>query len=230
MLKRTLMLFKPTAPPDGQEEWGEVRAECERWSVGDREARVAWWQGIHAINRSQEKNKGPLILEAKEELVNRAVEVGRDGRMSLVKIEEQYSKGEQPKSHIHVDDAVMEQLDRIYLNHYSLDGVQALSHCFNMTSQTDYSKAVRQRYEEYLSEVQEKLESLSSSAENSVRIKGGDLQALGLKYASKKLEALFGVAHGRVCLPIPTRSMLNDLRVCLEVDKSIVAEVCDFCI
>lgn len=228
MLKRTLTLFKPTAPPKNPKAWPAVKAMCTKW-VEDKSALIRGW-----LEDLDELAAGPPeeLRKAKEKLLNEVVETGREARKSLLALEKEYSEGgrEDLNSHVHVDEAVMADLDQIYCNNYSSDGALELRKCFNMTAQSKHSKATRNKYNKYLAEVQEKLLTLSESADCTVRAESGDLRAIGLTHASQKLIPLFGPAFSRICLPIPTKSMLDDLKLCLEVDGDIMSEVLRPCI
>jgi len=223
MLRRVIALFRPIPAPDNEETWAEVMAACTGWS-DDKAALIRRWREM------QETMEGtPGHYQAvKEQLLEEVSDAGKQARRRLRKVEKRYSEGRREglePSHVHVDEEVMADLDRIYLKHYSPDGPLALRRCFNMMSLSTRSVAVREKYQEYMADVEAKLQSLSSKPECSVRVTAGDLRAIGLKHAASKLGPLFGPVFGRICLPIPTKSMLDDLKSCLTVDGEIMAEV-----
>ena len=170
------------------------------------------------------------------------VKAGRKARRSLENLEGLYKPTdlaiqivsregfditkEQLSSHIHVTSTVMGELDEVYLRHYASEGPASLLHCFRMMGVSATSVSVREKFEEYLDEVEKTLNELSSSPSTTISLEQHDLHAFGLKHAADKLKPLFGPVFGRMCLPLPTRAMLHDLRTCLlEVDKDIMSEV-----
>jgi hypothetical protein len=132
------------------------------------------------------------------------------------------------RSHVHVSQNVMAKLDQVYIDHYRQSSPEAriLRLCFGMMGRSKESKEARERYKTYLDKVWETLTELSADSRD-IRVAQAtqDLQVLGLKYAAPKLDPLFGPVFGRICLPLPTISMLEDLRVCLELDSDIMGEV-----
>jgi len=223
MLKRSLALFEPTPPPDGQETWVGVEAACKRWADAKRVLLDEWQGGLVDLMEGPDEE----YLASKASLLESLTNQGHEARSLVLQLEQLYSPAKDGRfqSHVHVSSAVMEDLDETYLKYYAKDGPSALRQCFNMMGSSNISKAALKKYKEYLSEVQTKLTRCSSSARCSADIAAGDLQAIGLKYAEKKLKPLFGPILGRICLPIPTKSMLNDLKDCLDIDGDLMGEV-----
>jgi len=230
------MLFAPIDPPaDGPAEWLRVQQECKVWA----EARGLGLEKLKEIRRrSPEETK---YLAQKVLLLRDLTKAGELARKSLLALEERYAAtpegiqnvggrrfdvdAEKLEPHLYVSPDVMAELDQIYTNHYRSGGALALSCSFNIMGSSDTSADALSAYKEYLHEVQEKLTSLASNVESTITLTVDDARALGLKNAGSKLEPLFGPVHGRICLPLPTESMLEDLKECLEVDPSIIAEV-----
>lgn len=237
MLERFLTLFKPTPPPpNGLKKWTEVQATCQQWA-GANEIQSDFLQRSYLGRVEADK-----YLQMKEALLLELTAQGQTGLKSIRELEKLYSKpavgttrskeykdaGQNFESHVHVTTKVMAEFDQIYLKHYSPNAVLALCRCFNMMGSSQASEPALAKYRNYLSEVKTKLQRLSSSADCSVAAEGGDLQAIGLKHAAEKLEPLYGPIFGRICLPIPTTSMLADLKACLEIDEEILGEVVHF--
>ena len=224
MLERLVTLFRPSPPPENGGTWTKVQAMCAKWSKDKYNVLEKWREGqAEAIGGPKDRYR-----ELKKTLLVDVAKAGRKALKLLLELESEYSLADAPgldSSHVHVDEQVMADLDAIYLTHYSPDGAVALRQCFNMMWPSESSERVREKYRGYLADVQAKLTSLSSSAKCSIRVAAGELRAVGLQHAAAKLGPLFGPVFGRICLPIPTRSMLDDLKTCLEVDEEIMAEV-----
>lgn len=220
-------------PAAGPELWLKTQELCEKWAEQDDTTLTKWKS--HQLEFLQE-GEG-IYAREKCKVLDDLVKAGTEARKSLTTLERLYSptaaalqliskRGfnvdiEQLKSHVYVTSSVMAQLDNIYLKYY--DG-PTLGRCFQITGPSKHSEDLR-RYQKYLGEVDTTLNELSMGSGVSVALHECNLQALGLKHARDKLEPLFGPLFGRVCLPLPTRSMLTHLRDFLEVDKDIMAEV-----
>lgn len=169
------------------------------------------------VNVGREANKSITDLEGLFRPTDRTIQVVSRQGFDISK--------EQLSSHVYVTSSVMTQLDEIYLRHYGTDEPSPLVRCFSMMGASRASVDFRRKYQDYLDEVRRTLDKLSSSPTTAVALEQHDLHAFGLKHAANKLEPLFGPLFGRICLPLPTRSMLRDLKVCLEINKDIMSEV-----
>ena len=242
MLTRLLALFTPIFPPkEGALELvGKVSKSCEVWAEL-KCARLARW----ARDRGRFKDESERqYLAEKKKLLGDLAEAGKGRREALRSIDEFYEPNEEnmqatrdkgfninPKileSHTYVSREVMDQLDTIYTECYQPDGARALRRCFNMMGPSKQSLEALDLYQKYLAKVSAKLVALSSSTEAQDALVSEDLQALGLTCATKRLETLFFPLHGKINLPLPTASMLDDLKGCLEVDPNVMSEVLKF--
>ena len=126
--------------------------------------------------------------------------------------------------HIYVAEEVMEALDKVYTQHCRQNqalGLRMLCSCFNMMEDND----ARVRFEKYFGDVEDKLPELSSTPQVKFLVDMGDPQAFALRSATPKLGPLFWLLQGRISLPLPTPSMLEDLQACLNIDTQIIIEV-----
>jgi hypothetical protein len=243
MLKRFLTLFTPIEPPDdGLDNWEIVRESCREWATA-KHSDLAQWAGEREKFGQDSYDE---YLARRDTLLKSLTKAGKRARKSLLSLERSYrltgeaiktvsDQGfeidqEMLKSHLHISPKVMDRLDEVYVKHYQDDdsGDRALIWCFKMMGASERSAEAREKYEGYLGEVLEVLTALSSTPESKALLAIRDLQAFGLKQAVSKLVPLFGPVQGRVCLPLPTSSMLADLRVCLMVNVDIMAEVLHF--
>lgn len=233
-----MLLFAPTeAPPAGQAHWLETKKLCETWAERDHLQNREWKQGqTDLLKEGEEKyNRG-----MRQTLAN-LVGASREASKSIAALEQlhkptvaslQTTSGlgfninmELLNEHIYVVSNVVLRLDNLYLKHYGSEGVLSLSRCFSMMESSRGPSEDLELYQVYLAEVKQLLRELSSSPGTTLALEGHDLRAFGLKHAEAKLEPLFGPIFGRICLPLPTRSMLDDLRGCLDIDKDIITEV-----
>lgn len=96
-----------------------------------------------------------------------------------------------------------------------------LHRCFNMMEDDN----ARVHFKKYLCKIKAKLAELSSTPLVKLLVDMGDPQAFALRSAASKFNPLFWPLQGRMCLPLPTPSMLEDLQACLDINKQIITEV-----
>lgn len=222
MLKRLSILLAPVEPPAAAlGKWEKALASCLEWEKAKQD-RLSRWAG----DRGKLKEKSEeQYLEGKNDLLLDLTKAGKAARKSLLALERLYHPASKiPRSHIYAPDRVIAKLDGVYCEHYRATDY-TLKQCFTMMGSSKQSKMARKHYEVYLAAVGESLGALSSDAEFQVAFEGDHLWAVGLKYAGSKLIPLFAPVEGRVCLPLPTHSMLEDLLGCLDVHENIVGEV-----
>jgi hypothetical protein len=223
-----LALFAPVEPPTaGPEKWAETQRLCTKWAE-DKSSRLEEWKNNRKVYVRLPLNQYNAQVQ---DLLDDLACAGQRARESITTLEGLYGPTKEAtikqnlQSHIYVTSGTMTMLDEIYRKHYQSDGALALRRCFIMTTSSESSAKVLATYMGYLNEVKEKLFELSSSPASRVALREKDPRAFGLKYAPMKLEPLFGPVFGRISLPLPTRSMLDDLCGCLEVDEDIMGEV-----
>lgn len=236
VLKRFLKLFAPTdAPATGPEKWAETRQNCSNWAEAKGSRLAQWSDSREEFLKAEEYNLrlGELLdgltgagLKARRSIDNlEKLYEPTDSQISAVKEKGFDLDRKKLQSHTYVSPKVMAELDEIYRRHYPSGGPLALRQCFAMTMPSESSADNLARYQRYLGEVKAKLVELSLAPASQAALLGHDLQTFGLKHAAEKLEPLFGAVFGRICLPLPTRTMLDDLRGCLNVGEEIMGEV-----
>jgi len=238
MLKRVLTLFAPVykpGQPDGRVL--EVMKTCREWGKLKHATLEQWAKSLGEFKADSEVR----YLDEREALLQQLADVGGPARSALLDLEKSYKPTEAAvnavtvdgftidlrilQSHIYISTPVMDSLDDIYLKHYQTGGVYSLRYCFDIPGTSQEAKDALKKYMGYLGDVRKELLKQSNSRETAVALQAGDLQAVGLKNAVLKLDALFQPAPGRICLPLPTTSMLADLKVCLEFEEHILSEV-----
>lgn len=230
MLKKLILLFAPIAPPtDAGTKWSEVQMGCEGWRKAKEEALQQW---AEARNKHVEEGRGSM---ERDNLLKLLVEAGMQSRAALVALEKSYRPAsgvlgnpdyDVLTSSIYVHPKVMDQLDKVYLKHYRVEGsAPALRRCFWMMGGSDESRDAQKLYLEYLRDVKVVLKALSSSKECKLGVEDKDPHALGVVHSVGKLSPLFGPVFGRLCLPLPTATMIDDMKECMDVADEIMGEV-----
>lgn len=235
-------MFQPTYPPDnGKLRFEEVERGCKAWAESKHSRLNEWMQRRRGFKGDSEAR----YMEEKGKLLDDLTKAGNLPRKALLELEREYMPTDAAfkaaicqggftinsgklGSHVCVSEQVMVELNRIYNDHYRPGGVCHLRRCFNMMGPSEDSREDLKRYQEYLADVKELLVKLASAKATQTALATGDLQAFGLQQASSKLNALFSPVLGRICLPLPTVDMLEDLRVCLEADSYVMSEVRHF--
>lgn len=238
MLSRLLRLFAPAQPPsEGLKLWSKVSKDCEEWAKL-KHARLSKWTKDRKGFREESADK---YLSEKVLLLEDLTNGGEAASKGLLKVDRIYAPTKASTqavkelgfdidfdaldSHVHVSEQVMGLLDEVYVQHYGSGGACALRRCFSMMGPSKESKQTRRKYDGYLDGVQKVLDRLSSDPETAGTFDRHGLQAFGSSHAAVKLDPLFRPALGRICLPLPTVTMLKDLKDCLEIDGDIMAEV-----
>lgn len=202
------------------------------------EAWAVWEEGRESFKQDSEDK---YLLE-KRALLQRLCSAGKGAMQAVKKLEKRCTTSkpaahatvslglkqhhEDLTHHIFISEEVTEALDKLYIQYYRSNGaskVQRLACCFGMMGVNGGDARVH--FERYLGDVKKQLVELSSTPQVKLLVEIGDLQALGLKEAASKLNPLFWPLQGRVCLPLPTPSMLEDLQACLDVHEQLITEV-----
>jgi hypothetical protein len=238
MLSRLLRLFAPAQPPgEGLKSWRKVSKDCEEWAKLKHTRLSKWTKGRKGFREeSAEKYLSEKVL-----LLEDLTKGGKAASQGLLDVDAIYAPTNASTqavkalgfdidfdaldSHVHVSERVMGLLDEVYIQHYGSGGACALRLCFSMMGPSKESKKTRRKYDEYLDGVRKVLDSLTSGSKTASALGRHGLQAFGSAHAAAKLDPLFRPALGRICLPLPTVTMLKDLKDCLEIDGDIMAEV-----
>jgi len=125
------------------------------------------------------------------------------------------------ESYVHVDSGLMENLDKIYREQFQQDDGFTLSRCFNITEDAE----CHDRLTEYIKKVKEELEWILCRPESGELLEQGDPHEHGIKGADARLDSLFAITDGRICLPLATPSMLDDLKEYVLVHGNVIIEV-----
>ena len=125
------------------------------------------------------------------------------------------------ESYVHVSPALMDKLDNVYLEHFRGDGEVALRllDCFRIYEEEQHEGL----FVAYLDDVKTLLLSETEGADAQ-----NDPQAYGARMASLRLMEALLPLDGRLCLPLATSSMLEDLKTCVIRDEMVVPQVRGF--
>lgn len=128
-------------------------------------------------------------------------------------------------SHVHVESNVMKQLDEVYLKHFRAKALPlTLLDCFRIFEDSDLSH--QNLFTDYLDDVERVLKKLLQREDVRVSLKRGDPKSHGIAAAVDRLEPLFWPLERRICLPLATVSMLDDLKACILKNETVTVEVC----
>ena len=236
ILERAIMLFAPISlGTEGLD--GELLSfwySADVWAEIKRNKLREWMK--HRASFKGESEARYLLERTK--LLNDLQESGRDTQTNLNALEQSLQCTDKAiaaaekegilinvrsyRSHVHVAETVMDRLDELYCDTFRGEkGRLTLLDCFSI--QKDDAKTVM--FMEYLGAVQTLLESLCEAP--ALISSGGDSdpQMYGLANARVRLYFYFKPVDGRICLPIPTVSMLSDLRSGVLMDQRIVSLV-----
>ena len=233
-----LLLFTPILAPAQECEWEEIKEQSNECARQRSNAWATWNTTRESIQHTTEDE----YAATKAELLDSLTSSGNLLALSLRRLEKSYhpdegsvdataSEGvrlryEDLAHHIYVSEEVMKELDDIYIQHYRPNGApgnQKLIDYFNMMQ--DRTEKAQANFKNYLSDIKEKLADLSSTPQAKLSLAVGDPQTFGLREAASKLDPLFWPLEHRVALPLPTVSMLEDLKICLSVDEGVITEV-----
>lgn len=227
--------------------WGENKVTFHNESQAQNlEERARHLNKLHAEGKKAPKYKfQDRYLEERALLLNKLHAGGEKAHKSLIALERSFrwtsaageaAKGKGVKidvdkhtSYVHVSKSVMDVLDEIYVNTFRAeegeDQIQ-LQDCFTLTSGSQAMEAKQQRFKAYLEQVTRSMESLlKPGSEMDAAYAAGSPQAHGLAGAIERLQPLFYPVQGRICLPLPTVSMLEDLKECVLMDPKVICEV-----
>lgn len=128
---------------------------------------------------------------------------------------------EQYGSHVHVCADLLGKLDHVYIKHFHKGDLNLLD-CFNI-----YEGEHHQLFLAYIENVSGVLDSHVDTPQFETSRDGGDPQAIGLEVACRRLKPLFYPLEGRVCLPLATVSMIEDLKTTIitTMDNSVISQV-----
>lgn len=239
MFDRLKLIFTPTAPPAGaSKKWSAVQRECERWGMKRRQAQNVWMDNTKDI-------KSADLPSERKNLLTSAVTAGKTARKSLLRFEQLYrpsiqkahqaSSFDPPQdpfsSRVYLSRALMQELDEVYIDHYCDDEnrLKDLHRCFEtMGSVSAEGSEWITAYERYVEDVEKRLQHLAKVLETQPAAAWQGLTAANLNHSAEKVKPLLWPVFGRLCLPLPTPSMLEDFRPVLEIGNEVMKEVSSF--
>lgn len=236
MLNRLMMLFAPIEPPVSEEQWVALRDRNRRWAEAHYGALSRWTNRRSSLLEEE-------YVASKERLLARLIKEGKEDRNEPWAIDQLHRPMESKlkaardagfdiggvaslQSKVHVPKKVVAAIDKVYCEHYQA-GSQGnpLRWCFGMMGPSAESEAAYDKLVEYLDGVADVIQDIYDDAETEVAWEAKDFWSFGFHHAQAKLMPLFHPLFGRVCLPLPTPSMLEDLKSCLEVEADVMSEV-----
>jgi hypothetical protein len=121
------------------------------------------------------------------------------------------------ESYVHVSATLMEKLDKVYLEHFREVEDFTLLDCFDI-----YKDNHRGLFMKYLDDV---LEVLNVEKNGLGSRSAQDPAVYGVVGAVSRLKHMFLPLQGRICLPLATVSMLDDLRKFVLMDGNVIPQV-----
>lgn len=127
------------------------------------------------------------------------------------------------ESYVHMDRNLLDLLDELYVNHFRADeqGALRIHHCFNLYEDPEKCN----KFKAYLTAVLDVLQKVMEGESFQTYYQEGDPNAVGIDAAWDRIEPLFYPLMGRINLPLPCVSMLEDLKTCVLVDGGVISQV-----
>ena len=220
------VLFAPIPPPTSiSPSFDDVIDGCETWEQTRRDKLRHWTMERQKYVDNEE------ATEKRDELLQELIDAGREPRAALLELEDLYRPdASEFRSHVYVDQWVMQKLDKIYKCHYHGPNKPLTpNRFFEMMRDPDEDPGWRKAYQLYLEDVQKALLEIKKNIESIPTFGEADQRAvLGLEHAASKVKPLFWPVFGRVCLPLPTKTMIEDLRAVLDIGNDVLSEVRSF--
>jgi hypothetical protein len=239
MLKRIKTLFAPIPVPHDTQ-WNNVRVKLNKWTETKRDLLNSWAANSAAFHKESEER----YLKERKTLLDELYAGGKVAQQALDKLERSFrwtkptanaakSKRVQIgvnsyESYVHVSESVMDRLDEVYVDTFRAkngkDEIRLID-CFSEDVGSKKMLAKRKMFNKYLVKVADTMALLTADPEMVAAFDADLPQAHGLRWAAERLSPLFSPVEGRICLPLPTASMLEDLRTCVLMDPNVVCEV-----
>jgi hypothetical protein len=228
MLDRAILLFSPVETPGEALMWGDLQRPMNHW-VNTKRDRLSEWMDNRAAFMVDSEER---YLQERTKLLNDLQKSGRYVQTALAMLErslrtatqtvETTNNGRPYASHVHISQDVMDELDRLYCEVFrgNTHGF-ALHDCFNVLTHETGMEA----FTNYLVGVEDILTRMSKVPEAVAAHRKGCSQTRGLHFAIKRVFMLFLPVDGRICLPLPTTTMLDDLRTCVLTDCKVIPMV-----
>jgi hypothetical protein len=175
-------------------------------------------------------------------LLNSAAAAGKTARVALLDFEKLYlpetptvdsitgpRPGPHPfQSHVYLSAVLMEALDDVYIQHFR-DATPTIDLNSFFETLGPVPEPVSDRIRCYVADVKKVLLDLAKDVEkDEVLATSVSHTAAELKCAAAKVEPLLSPVFGRLSLPLPTRSMLEDFRSVLDIGDGVMSEVSSF--
>jgi len=239
MLRRALTLFAPTSSPlKDDKSWVAAHEAHVEWAKKKVHLLTTWAENrARYLEESEDRyfEKRECLVEALAQGGEKAHTLSRKLEHSLGWTDEAGKEaGKQgfhlgvdtPQCYTHVSSAVMEHLDRVYIAFFRKGGAGSIKlvDCFAL----HLNEPKREKFKEYLSAVCTAMaDLLAEGSDLGEAYKKGSPQAYGVSEAVCRLDPLFYPIDGRISLPLPTVSMLEDLKQCvLRMDSKLMCQVC----
>ena len=217
--------------------WSSAHATLHKWTKTKRDLLNSWAANSAGFHKESEQR----YLKERMTLLDKLCADGTTAQKTLDKLEKSFrwtkaaaeSKGVQIgvdsyESYVHVSENVMDRLDEVYVDTFRAkngeDEIQLID-CFSEDFGSEKMLAKRRMFERYLVKVADTMALLIADPEMAAAFDAGSPQARGLRWAAERLRPLFSPLEGRICLPLPTVSMLEDLRTCVLMDPNVMCEV-----
>lgn len=231
MLNRALALFAPApSPEDVNDTWQTTLTACVAWTKEKNDLLAAWADDCEGfLGESEER------YEAKREALADALAVGgKDACARLGTLEKSLRwkprtiKAHQktgfdlgvnnPECYVHVSKDALSQFDKLYTKVFrnNRPGAIRLVDCF---SSIHHDEQKMRQFKVYVEDLKTAIKNLQTTSQQVS-------QTYGLSEAVHRVEALFYPVEGRICLPLPTVSMLDDLKTCVLMDSKVMYQVC----
>jgi len=231
MLEKAIVLFSPVETSKACDLWEEENIQDFEELMEAKTRRLAQWNadrsGFKNNSEAQYLRERTVLLDDLQRLGDKSQRFLADLESSLQWADESsiHTKAKEDIPRDPVSKAVVDRLDRLYCNTFRGNmGRNVLIDCFG--AQTDRTK--RKMFIKYLDDLKELLSELLNDPKVSATFEDGCLQARGLKFARRRIYPLFFPLDGRICLPLPTVSMLEDLREYILKDPKIMLLVRGF--
>lgn len=183
-------------------------------------------------------------LAKRQDLLKNLADAGKNGRRSLLVLEKLYKPTQEAlqnvnhqgfeinieklRSHLYVTSSTMKKLDQVYCKHYQSDRASALQQCFNMMGPLDDSKEDLQRFKNYLMDIEFPAHRAFCESRGDCALCSPRGLSVWCNACYNKASSPLWASFGRICLPLPSKTMLDDLRECLQVNAEIMNEVLRF--
>jgi len=131
------------------------------------------------------------------------------------------------RSYVHISEKTMDRLDEVYVETFRGDDVDAirLADCFCLGA--DMGGGKRTQFKRYLGAVRAILNKAAFEANRDLDTGGEGItpQGYGIIESCGRLDPLFLPLQCRICLPLATMSMIEDLKPCVLMASNVVREV-----